>query len=584
MTVRWKPLLILSGLFVVVALAGLMAIATVMSSQGTADILARARREAKAKEYEKAKLDYQRALKLAPKDAAIHEEMAGFYDDWSRQAPLEKQLELRGLSLASLASAAKAAPKKVEPRRRMLAEATRLDDRAEQVRWAKELVGLDPNDREAHHVLALVEAEGTSPNLAEVRKHLTVLETETPRRARTEWITARLASLESDNGRLAEILKKSRGMTLPVDADSTDRMALLKIHALDAVEAADPAAASEPIEALAREAVAASAEADIPPSRIARVSMLIEEVQRTLLKRSQDAPDAREAFLKQAEKLDEVADAIFQKSLEAPGGADSSVYLAYADHLRFRDRRDRCLDVALQGLKSPAAARQAGSENTLSLHALAVEASLANVKDKDRHEPGDAPRQGAAGVPRTPGIQALGHLFQGAIDLEKAGLVADAPRPGEIDKADQGKLRASALGHLKKAAAQLPDLAEAQARYGVALILNQEPAMGRQYLQLAQRLGNLEPQYQIWTAWSVVQAGYPEDAEPIVARLNEDLEQAGSPGEDLRRDPAPAQRRDPPGPEARRPTSRRRSRSMAGPSANGRTSPPPSSFGWPRSR
>jgi tetratricopeptide (TPR) repeat protein len=47
--------------------------------------------------------------------------------------------------------------------------------------------------------------------------------------------------------------------------------------------------------------------------------------------------------------------------------------------------------------------------------------------------------------------------------------------------------------------------------------------MGRQYLQLAQRLGNLEPQYQIWAAWSVVQAGYPEDAEPIVARMIEDV-------------------------------------------------------------
>ncbi len=33
MTVRWKPLLILSGLFVVVALVGLMTIATVMGSQ-----------------------------------------------------------------------------------------------------------------------------------------------------------------------------------------------------------------------------------------------------------------------------------------------------------------------------------------------------------------------------------------------------------------------------------------------------------------------------------------------------------------------------------------------------------------------
>ena len=129
MTVRWKPLLILSGLFVVVALVGLMTIATVMGSRGTADILARARREVKAKEYEKAKLDYKRALVLDPKDASIHEEMANLYDEWSRQAPPEKKAELRGLYLASLTASTKNnGAKRVEPRRKMLAEAMRLDD------------------------------------------------------------------------------------------------------------------------------------------------------------------------------------------------------------------------------------------------------------------------------------------------------------------------------------------------------------------------------------------------------------------------------------------------------------------------
>ena len=69
---------------------------------------------------------------------------------------------------------------------------------------------------------------------------------------------------------------------------------------------------------------------------------------------------------------------------------------------------------------------------------------------------------------------------------------------------------------VKTAAEQLPDLVEAQARYGVALVLSQEPSLGRQYLQNAMRLGNLESQYQIWAAWTILQAGYPEVAEPIV--------------------------------------------------------------------
>ncbi len=520
MTVRWKPLLILSGLFVVVALVGVMTIATVMSTRGTADILARARREVKAKEYEKAKLDYQRALKLDSKDASIHEEMANLYDEWSRQAPPEKKAELRGLYLASLTASTKNnGAKRVEPRRKMLAEAIRQDDVIQQMTWSKDLATLDPTNRDAHYVLAAGELDGASPNISEVRRHLKVLDAETPRRARTDWIAARIASLENDKPRLDEILKRARGMTLPADADPIDRMALLRLDALDVVTTEDPANLAKPIEAVSREALAASSEPDIPTTRIARISMLIEEIQRTLIRRGQENQDQLKGY---AETLDQVADAIFQKSLEVKGGAELNVYLAYADHLRFRDHRDLALTVVLKGLKSPASAKQAGSEIAMGLQALAVESTLSNMDDKARYEAA-APHIKALLECKFARFQALGHLFQGAIDLEKAGMVADARQPGDISKTEQTKLRASALDHLKKAATQLPHMAEAQARYGVALILNQEPAMGRQFLQLAQRLGNLEPQYQIWAAWSVVQAGYPEDAEPIVARMIEDV-------------------------------------------------------------
>ena len=77
----------------------------------------------------------------------------------------------------------------------------------------------------------------------------------------------------------------------------------------------------------------------------------------------------------------------------------------------------------------------------------------------------------------------------------------------------------SAVRHLKIAAAQLPEIAEAQARYGVALVLAGEQNLGRQFLQTALRLGSLDSQYQLWAAWTILQAGYPEEAEPIVAAL-----------------------------------------------------------------
>ncbi len=54
------------------------------------------------------------------------------------------------------------------------------------------------------------------------------------------------------------------------------------------------------------------------------------------------------------------------------------------------------------------------------------------------------------------------------------------------------RLRSSAVKHLKIAAAQLPDIAEAQARYGVALVLAGEQNLGRQFLQTALRLGSLD--------------------------------------------------------------------------------------------
>jgi predicted Zn-dependent protease len=87
------------------------------------------------------------------------------------------------------------------------------------------------------------------------------------------------------------------------------------------------------------------------------------------------------------------------------------------------------------------------------------------------------------------------------------------------------KLRTSALNHLRLAATQLPDIAEAQARYGVVLVLAGEQNVGRQFLQNALRLGSLEPQYQLWAAWTILQAGYPEEAEPIVNSMLRQVEQ-----------------------------------------------------------
>ena len=74
-------------------------------------------------------------------------------------------------------------------------------------------------------------------------------------------------------------------------------------------------------------------------------------------------------------------------------------------------------------------------------------------------------------------------------------------------------------------------IAEAQARYGVALVLAGEQNLGRQFLQTALRFGSLDPQYQLWAAWAILQAGYPEEAEPIVVALLRQVASGNAPRE-----------------------------------------------------
>ena len=62
-------------------------------------------------------------------------------------------------------------------------------------------------------------------------------------------------------------------------------------------------------------------------------------------------------------------------------------------------------------------------------------------------------------------------------------------------------------------------------------MLNQEQGLGRQYLQNALRMSNLDPQYQFWAAWTILQAGYPEKATPIIEALYGQLSQGTIPSD-----------------------------------------------------
>ena len=87
MIVRWKPLLILSGLFVVIAVVGLAAMAYTLVPRSSADILPVARAERSAKRFDNALVHYRRALQQDGKNAGIYEEMAAMFAEWAENGP-----------------------------------------------------------------------------------------------------------------------------------------------------------------------------------------------------------------------------------------------------------------------------------------------------------------------------------------------------------------------------------------------------------------------------------------------------------------------------------------------------------------
>ncbi len=129
MTVRWKPLLILSGLFVVVALVGLMPSPRSWARGGPPTSSPGPGREREGEGIREGE------ARLSAGPEARRPERRRSTRRWPTstrngpaKAPAEKKAELRGLYLASLTASAKNGPKRVEPRRRMLAEAIRQDD------------------------------------------------------------------------------------------------------------------------------------------------------------------------------------------------------------------------------------------------------------------------------------------------------------------------------------------------------------------------------------------------------------------------------------------------------------------------
>ena len=106
MTVRWKPLLILAGVFSFVAVVGVIAIAWSLVPRSAQGVLKQARTAAAAGRYEDAEIYFKQALQYEAKSAKIHEEFANLYRDWSRVVPAERREAVKAERVNHLAKAA----------------------------------------------------------------------------------------------------------------------------------------------------------------------------------------------------------------------------------------------------------------------------------------------------------------------------------------------------------------------------------------------------------------------------------------------------------------------------------------------
>jgi tetratricopeptide (TPR) repeat protein len=534
MTVRWKPLLIMSGLFLAVALVGVVAITVTLVPRSASGILKRARAARETQRFADAEIYYKQVLQLEAKNAAIHEEFAAMYLDWSRTAPAAKKSQLRADRLDHLMSAVNFNKTAVRPRRELLADAINEDLTRDSAYWAKEVLKLEPGDTDAHFVLAVDGLESRTPNVPETRRHLKVLEDKAVTPVRRYWIRARLADAIGDSSGRADAFAQVGPIRLADDCPAIDRITLLRLITLRIRNEADPGLSSGLVQRLLEQVKHLTEAGGLSSARVARLRSFLELTQRGLIERSAKAPaSVRPAYDRQVEAIELDLESIFKLALSGEQEPDLQTYLTYADHLRFRRQRDRCLEVVDQALKSPQASRRNATHAVMGLRTVAVEMALAQADDQARFDKA-APHVQALLECAEPRFQGLGHLFAGSIELDQSGAahgIAGEDLPANSAQKTAPKLRTSAIYHLKLAAALLPDVAEAQARYGVALVLGGEQNLGRQFLQNALRLGSLDAQYQLWAAWTVLQAGYPEEAEPIIGSLFQQVAAGNAPRE-----------------------------------------------------
>ena len=285
MTVRWKPLVIVSGVFLVVGLIGVVAITLTM-----VPALAAGHPEAGPRRSRGWALRERRDLFQASASARAQErgDPRGIRRLFIATGPSSAGRQdgcPRRRAIDHLISAIKFDKAARGPRRELLREAMNEDLAEDAVFWAKDVLNVDAQNPDAHFVLAMNALVLRTPDVPEARRHLEILEKKKVAPIRLYLVRAKLAETTGDRAARQGVLAQARTVTLGPDSDPVDRLAGARIASLAVQDEADPIRLEAQVRAMLEQVKAISLADGLAPARVSRLRLLLEQTQKPLTQR-----------------------------------------------------------------------------------------------------------------------------------------------------------------------------------------------------------------------------------------------------------------------------------------------------------
>src|SRR5262249_4153418 len=120
-------------------------------------------------------------------------------------------------------------------------------------------------------------------------------------------------------------------------ADAVDRFARLRLTALEVRSESGWQALAGPVGRLCEQVKGLGKPEDMPPARVDRLRILLEQTQRSLTVRSTKLPpEGQKAVAAHVDAIEVDLERVFQQALADGRQADLKTYVSYAVHLRLR--------------------------------------------------------------------------------------------------------------------------------------------------------------------------------------------------------------------------------------------------------